>query len=122
MNDQAAVDRKTIRVSERGQEVLTRLTSGESALFKTDLSAYLAAAVLAVSRGLTPLPVSEITGGQTTWNRGSGAIAQWESIADLFLETPEPITALMGYAEAGLAFLDARVDRGRTPAEIFNLA
>jgi hypothetical protein len=112
-------DRTTVRVSTRAQDVLTRLTSGDAALFRTELAAYLAAAALAVRKGLDPVEQSEIA-GQTKWNRGSGAIGQWELLTTVFLDTAEPIAALMGHAEAGLRFLEDRIDRGRTPSEIFS--
>lgn len=111
-------DRTTVRVSDRAQTVLTSLTAGDSALFRTELAAYLSAAALALDKGLEPVDPGQIA-GQTKWNRGSGSIAQWETLAAVMLGSDEPITALMSYAEAGLRFLEERVDRGRTPAEIF---
>jgi hypothetical protein len=118
MNDQN--DRTTIRVSDRAQVVLSALTSGEAPLFRTELSAYLAAAALALSKGIVPVAANELS-GQTKWNRGSGAIGTWEALAALYVETSEPIRSLMGHAEAGLRFLEDRVDRGRTAAQIFDL-
>lgn len=115
-----STDRTTVRVSDRGQAVLTSLTAGDAPLFRTELSAYLAAAALAISRDLPPVDAGEIR-GQTKWNRGSGDIALWEALATLYAEASEPIGSLMGHAEAGLRYLETRIDRGRTPAQIFEI-
>ncbi len=99
-------DKTTVSVSSRGQQILDDLVHDKS-LFSTELGAFLAAASFALANGIEAVTDLGPSNG-TKWNRGSGAIPQWLSLAEWYLPTTEPVKALEAHAEAGLRVLAER--------------
>lgn len=114
-------DKTTISVSGNGQEVLTVLGPAGRRYFESELGAFLAAASLAIALGLDPADFDSPSAG-TKWNRGSGAIGDWEKLAKLYLSTEEPIKMLEKYGEAGLRHLRDRLELGLSVTELFSKA